>query len=90
MGWEDPPSTFDFALTLALDRADQSVTDNPGSLQRVSPEEPTHALLFSIQDAIQAGHGDDILKRWRALLLSPDRVLVVLAPATHATGGPST
>ena len=56
------------------------MTDNPGSLQRVSPEEPAHALLFSIQEAIQAGHGDDILKRWRALLLSSDMVFEVIAP----------
>ena len=90
MGWEDPPSTFDFALTLALDRADQSVTDNPGSLQRVSPEGPVHALLFSIQEAIQAGHGDDILKRWRALLLSSDMVFEVIAPGDARYWRPST
>lgn len=39
-----------------------------------------HALLFSIQEAIQAGCGDDVLKRWRALLLTCTLVFEVIAP----------
>ena len=63
-----------------MDHAGQSVTENLGSLQRVSPEEPVHALLFSIQEAIQAGCSDAILQRWRALLLTSSMVFEVIAP----------
>ena len=66
----DPPATAPHTVRVAIDDPDFKVTDHVGSLQRVSPEELCHALLFSIEQAINMGCSDDILRRWSKVLLS--------------------
>ena len=60
----DPPETFPFDLTLAVDDDTFGSTGKLKGLQRLSPEEPVHALVQSIGNAIKAGATDDIMRRW--------------------------
>ena len=65
-----PPTVFPFAVTLAVDDADMNIKEAAGSLERISPEEPVHALLFSLKEAIETKVSDDVLRSYRQLLLT--------------------
>ncbi|CAE7207986.1 unnamed protein product [Symbiodinium sp. KB8] len=65
-----PPRSWPYELVLAVDKADRGCLDPPHGLQRLSPAEPCHALLFSVQTAIQQKAGDTTLKAWRNVLLT--------------------
>mmetsp|Transcript_1335 Transcript_1335/g.3442 ORF Transcript_1335/g.3442 Transcript_1335/m.3442 type:complete len:966 (-) Transcript_1335:177-3074(-) len=41
-----------------------------GSLQYVTPEEPMHALVLAVGDAIRDGASEETLRHWKAILLS--------------------
>jgi len=64
--YADPPLCNPFTQTVAVDNCDFNVEDNLGSLQRISPEEIDHALVFSIAESISKLCSDDVLKRCRA------------------------
>ena len=75
----EPPKAFPYEITAAVSAALEQELQKKGSFQRLSPPEPCHALLFSIQEAIQAGASDSVLRRWRTLLLTtPFRFEVVV------------
>ena len=61
----DPPTSNPFVQWVAVDNADFKVMEHIGGLQRVSPEEVDHAMLFSIAQAINDNCADDVLRRWR-------------------------
>ena len=58
----DPPAAIPFDLTLAVDDDTFGSTGKLKGLQRLSPEEPVHALVMSSGQAIRADAGDDILR----------------------------
>jgi hypothetical protein len=64
--YSDPPLSNPFTQTVAVDSCDFNLEDNLGSLQRISPEEIDHALVFSIAESISKLCSDDVLKRCRA------------------------
>jgi hypothetical protein len=64
--FDDPPLSNPFTQTVAVDNCDFNVADHLGSLQRISPEEIDHALIFSIAQSISKPCSDDVLKRCRA------------------------
>ena len=66
----DPPKDFNFVFTIAVADADIDIDNHLGSLQRLSPPEPCHALLFSVKAAIDQRASDSVLQRWRTLFLS--------------------
>ena len=53
-----------------------------GSLQRVSPEEITAAMILAIARDIQADAPDHILKSWRTKVLSTTCTFILLADST--------
>ena len=67
----DPPRSIPFRLVIAVDPKDflPSIIAE-GSLARISPEEIGHAMLFSIEDAIENNAPVTVLERWKALILS--------------------
>lgn len=65
----EPPATFPFTVTVALDSANDEVLDGK-AFQRLSPCEPCHAMLFSIQEAINGSADAAVLQSWRKLLLT--------------------
>ena len=74
-----PPTYFNFTTVVALDSGDVEVTTMKGGLQRISPPEPTFAVLFSIKEAIEQKVSDKVLLQWRAALLTaPFRFEIVL------------
>ena len=79
----EPPTNITFTTVLAIDSNEHDVNKSKGALQRLSPPEPTFALLFTIADAIKDGAGDDILMKWRSLALSIPGQFEV-----HAAGDP--
>ena len=64
-----PPARVTFSVHVAID-ATATLADTKGKLQRISPEEPVHALLWGIHAAIERNAGADEMARWEALLLS--------------------
>ena len=67
-------------MVVAVDDPAFDVTSALGSLQRVSPPEPCGAVLCSIQKAMELGASDDILRRWRDILLTTSFPLEVILP----------
>ncbi|CAK0845984.1 unnamed protein product [Prorocentrum cordatum] len=65
-----PPRHIPFETVIALDSATQCVMGAKGALQRLSPREPAFAVIFSIRDAIVQEAGDDVLGKWRHVLLT--------------------
>ena len=52
--FNNPPKTFPFTVTVAVEEA--TLEQRPeGGWARLSPAEPVHALLFSMQEAIEQG-----------------------------------
>jgi hypothetical protein len=77
----DPPAAHPYDMHIAVDDSDYKVTEHRGSLQRVSPEEIGHAVLFSVAEAIAAPETtDDVLRRWRKLMLTMPFVFSICAP----------
>ncbi|CAK9038002.1 Uncharacterized protein SCF082_LOCUS22412 [Durusdinium trenchii] len=67
--FSSPPSTFPFTVTVAVDK--EALASKPeGGWQRLSPAEPVHALLLSIQHDIQSNVGEQRLKEWRRVCLT--------------------
>jgi hypothetical protein len=66
-----PPSRSPYRTSVAISgvTADECVGDDP-KLQVLSPIEISHAVLFSLQDAISSGASDEVLRSWKTLLLS--------------------
>lgn len=54
----DPPNGFDRPTVVAVPETFALIK---GNFKRVSPEEPEHAFLFALRDAIQRGESDDML-----------------------------
>ena len=54
----DPPNGFDRPTVIAVPETFALIK---GNFKRVSPEEPEHAFLFALRDAIQRGESDDML-----------------------------
>ena len=67
----DPPSSIPFRLVIAVD-PENFLPDviAEGSLARISPEEIGHAMLFSIEEAIEKKAPATILERWKVLIRS--------------------
>ena len=63
----EPPSCSPFRCTIAVDNENFGIS--PGSLQRCSPEEIDHAILFSIEKAIESSVGDGVLHSWLQVAL---------------------
>ena len=76
----DPPKAFPFEVTMAVDSTNFDITNHGGALERISPEEPCHAAVFSAHEALRAKAGDDIMRRWRKLFLTIPCCVVVVAP----------
>ena len=68
--YDDPPACSPYVCRIAVDTPQFKVMEHVGSLQRVTPEEIGHALLFSIEQAINAGCADAVLRRWLNVLLT--------------------
>jgi hypothetical protein len=64
----DPPSSSPFRTVVALAMPTEEL--GKGSLARLSPEEIDHSVLFSLEEAIESGADDSILRRWKQLILS--------------------
>ena len=63
-----PPSYFPFEVTVAVeDAAEEQLRPQ---YQRLSPAEPIHALLFSIQAAVKSKADQSVLQAWRRVLLT--------------------
>lgn len=77
---DTPPDNFPFIITIGIDAADTDVLGMKGALQRLSPPEPIHALLFSTETAITNRVGHLILSKWRKLLLAATFHIEVVAP----------
>ena len=61
------PAHFDGSVAVAVPK---NLALSFGNLRRVSPEEPEHAMLFAVRDAIRAGEAEKTLRSWRSKLLS--------------------
>lgn len=68
---ENPPEQFPYLMSWAIPDSSFEVLAHKGSIQRLSPEEPVHQAIFSLDEAISLNLGDDILRRWRSMLLRP-------------------
>jgi hypothetical protein len=68
-----PPQRFQFEVVVATEKVQKKNDGQFATMKgfpRLSPAEPCHALLFSIQEAIQTGAAEDVLKQWRKILLT--------------------
>ena len=54
----DGPALFDRPTVIAVA---EDISVSKGNLRRVSPEEPEHAYLFALKDAITNGESEDVL-----------------------------
>ena len=64
---DDPPKTSPYRAVIGLS-LDQNASH--GGLQRLSPEEIDHSILFAIELAIEQNVGDEILRAWLAFIRS--------------------
>ena len=76
-----PPPTMPFITTVALDGADMKVLQHKGALARLSPPEPQHALVLTLEYAINVAKvPDDVLMAWRKVLLTATFHFEVVQP----------
>ena len=86
----NPPDTVPFTVTVCTS------TEKPGckswgKFQRISPEEPVHAMLFSLEEAVLQAPGDDALMgKWLKLVLTTPFVFEKPLSVRPDSGGPST
>lgn len=73
----DPPAEYPMEIVLALEM-NQEADKSFGALQRISAEEPVHACLFAIRQAIEQKASDAVMQRWRKLLLTVPTVFAVV------------
>ena len=67
----NPPGSIPFRLVIAVAPGEYLPTViAEGSLARISPEEIGHAMLFSIEEAIEQKAPAGILERWKNLIRS--------------------
>ncbi|CAK9038886.1 Uncharacterized protein SCF082_LOCUS22815 [Durusdinium trenchii] len=57
---------------------EESMTLHFGNLTRVTPEEADHALLLAVSGAIDAGEDEQVLRQWRAVLLTVPMIFEIL------------
>lgn len=81
---DNPPDVFAFDVVVAVDASEVTADAPPlsskfGSLQRLSPEEPVHALLFAVADAIARPVDDALLQKWLQLMLKISFTFEVVA-----------
>jgi len=85
-----PPSTPPFnspyrtSVAIAGVTVDECAADEP-KLQVLSPIEISHAVLFSLSDAITGGASDAVLCSWKSLLLTWPMSWEVVAPGDSRT-----
>ena len=77
---DNPPDVFPFDQVIGCEGEEDKIWEQWGAMQRVSPEEPCHAAIFSCQLAIEKKCSDDILRRWKVLLLNVPTTFEKLAP----------
>jgi hypothetical protein len=67
-----PPSRSPYRTSVAISGVadDECAGGDDVKLQVLSPLEISHAVLFSLQDAITLGASDEVLRGWKALVLS--------------------
>ena len=56
----NPPSSNPFECTIGVEFTEENVMKHLGAMQRLSLEEPCHALLFSAQEAWNTKQLDDV------------------------------
>ena len=78
----DPPACSPYRLHVAVDTADFKIMEHVGQLQRVSPEENDHFIIFQLANAIKQNASDDVLRRWRNMLLSIPFVFWLIEPGS--------
>ena len=76
----DLPKHFPFELVLAVDSVNKATMDPPHGLQRLSPAEPCHAMLFQLQQAIKQKAPDSTLQMWKKLLLTTPTTFEMVSP----------
>ena len=77
----NPPACSPYRLHVAVDSADFKIAEHIGQLQRVSPEENDHAIIFQLaNNAIKQNASDDVLRQWRNMLLSMPFVFWMIVP----------
>lgn len=77
---DKPPASSPFDFWVAVEHNKINLHEHRGSLQRVSPEEVGHAMLFSIAEAIKAGVPSEVLGQWKTLALTVPFVITVVEP----------
>ena len=75
----NPPSRFPMDIVIAIEQ-DQDILAHVGSLQRASAEEPVHACLLAVHRDITSGASNDIMNRWKTMLLSVPLVFAIITP----------
>lgn len=68
--YDKPPIVFPFEVTVAVENKSQAAHRPDSGWPRLSPPEPVHAMLLSMQEAIQNHVSDGCLKDWRRLCLT--------------------
>jgi len=73
--------TFPTMLEIAVDNHGYKPLEHKGALLRLTPPEESFALLLRIRQDIEAGVGEDVLKKWRSCLLSVTAKFVLVDSA---------
>eukprot|EP00959_Pyramimonas_sp_CCMP1952_P148653 3109886-Pyramimonas_sp.AAC.1 len=69
--FDEPRRVDDVVLAVACESKDfQPHVHKGGGLKRVALEEVLHAVIFGIEQAIDAGASDDVMKKWLAVCLT--------------------
>ncbi|CAK0828643.1 unnamed protein product [Prorocentrum cordatum] len=67
--FKTPPAKLNFNVHVAFAK-EMELSGSLGNLHRVSPEEPVHALLWGISDAIDRNAKPNEMRAWEELLLN--------------------
>ena len=78
----DPPALWPSALavTVCVDSPDMGALKDGTGLQRISPEEVCHTLLFSVATAVKSKARDEILKKWKKVFLAVNMMFEAIPP----------
>ena len=77
---DDPPNELGFDIVIALESATTKVMEHKGALHRISTPEPVIAVLLAIAKAVRDGNDEEILMRWRKIILTSSFQFEVVAP----------